>query len=204
VEVWAERVGRSGSIVVLVDEQGERTMARDRGSTGDLASVPDDFLAGAAALHLTLYSLEPGAVRQTVLDTAARAHRAHIPVSLDLSSVAVLDSLGRRQVLALLDQLSPTVVLANEDEARWAGTVGVALGELTTTVVKRGPDPSLVWVEGRCHRVPALRLDRPPADTTGAGDAFAAGFLVAMTSGAAAIDAVDAGHRVAAGWLEGR
>jgi 2-dehydro-3-deoxygluconokinase len=95
------------------------------------------------------------------------------------------------------------VVLANELEAAAFGGLGAVAATAGVAVVKQGPRPALVhqrgctdgaggWVEVPVPSVPAVH------DTTGAGDAFAAGFLGSLVAGAAPVDAARAGHRVAA------
>ncbi len=53
VELCVHRGGRTGTVVVLVEPGGERTMLTDRGSATDLAGVPESFLDDVAVLHLT-------------------------------------------------------------------------------------------------------------------------------------------------------
>ena len=115
---------------------------------------------------------------------------------MDTSSVAVIESYGVHRLVGLLADLRPDVLLCNRDEA---AVIGTALSTIdAVTVVKRGPDPALVSIPGG----PTIEVPVPPLttvlDTTGAGDAFAAGFLLSFASGAAAIDAAAAGHRTAA------
>ena len=196
VELVAERGGATGSIVVLVDTDGERTMARDRGSTALLSGVGEAFLAGAGWLHLTMYSFEEGPVSRTAVLVARQACERGVPVSLDLSSVAVLDALGHRGVAAVLSEVGPSVVLANEDEARWLGAVGMGPEPFDALVVKRGREPAMVWRDGRMVRVPVPRA-LPGVDSTGAGDWFAAGFVLARCGGADDVTAAASGHRAA-------
>jgi sugar/nucleoside kinase (ribokinase family) len=52
VDVRVQRRGRTGTIVVLVDSEGERTMYPDRAAAADLNEVPEDWLESAAILHV--------------------------------------------------------------------------------------------------------------------------------------------------------
>ena len=103
-------------------------MLRDRGDSGMVEMPPDGWLDGAAALHLTLYGFEDAAGRETALGLAAGAHAAAVTVSIDLSSVAVLDALGSVALADLLALVRPDVLFANEDEASWLEAAGGGLG----------------------------------------------------------------------------
>jgi sugar/nucleoside kinase (ribokinase family) len=162
VEVVGPTVGRTG-VVVSLASAGDRTMASDRGAAPELApSELDEAWFDCDVLHLSGYSLlrEPIAATAVVAARAARAHGAS--VSVDLSTWALADDAFRKRVR----QIAPDIVFANERER-------ATVGELETRwVMKRGADG--VHVDGRDH--PALAADA--IDTTGAGDALAAGFLV--------------------------
>jgi hypothetical protein len=99
-------------------------------------------------------------------------------VSIDASSTGVLADVGVAAATRRFAELRPDVFFANADEAAmldlvdWPGVV----------VVKRGADPVEVIVNGRPRRVPVPALEFG-VDTTGAGDAFAGGFLAAWTKG---------------------
>ena len=65
-------------------------------------------------------------------------------------------------------------------------------------VTKHGAAPAIVAQHDRdAVAVPALSIDHV-RDTTGAGDAFAAGFLVALATGASPVAATSFGHQSAA------
>jgi sugar/nucleoside kinase (ribokinase family) len=141
---------RTGVVVSLVGPGGARTMASDRAE--DLDAIDPDWLEGADVVHVSGYAL-------TDVAATIRAPR----VSLDLSAVSLLDDAFRERTR----RLRPDLVFATEQER-------AAFGELDTAwVVKRGALG--VEVDGRAY--PALPAD--VVDTTGAGDALAAGFLVA-------------------------
>jgi len=149
------------------------------------------------------YSLVSGAIAQTASTMIGWAHERTIDVSIDVSSSAVLLELGVDRVREHLERLRPDVLLANRDEAAvldlrtaWPGAV---------TVVKRGPDPALVYEsDGTCTEVAAVEITGID-DTTGAGDAFAAGFLTHATGWRTdPVGACRSGHRVAAAVLAAR
>jgi sugar/nucleoside kinase (ribokinase family) len=165
---------RTGSVVALVAPDGTRTLASDRGAAGELGAgdVDGAMLAGADILHVAGYTLlrGPGAEAATLLAEAARRYGAR--VSLDLSTARGIAQLGRETMRERVAALAPDVVFANEDEA---AAFGGPLAE--TWVVKRGALGCTVEHAGERSEHAAIRVDRV-VDTTGAGDAFAAGFLL--------------------------
>src|SRR3954454_10750882 len=122
VDARLQRAGRSGTIVVLVDPTGERTMLPDRGAATELTTVPVSWLAGVTVLHLPAYSLTVEPIASACVELAAVARQRGIPLSVDASSVSVLDAFGVDRFRALVEQLAPAVLLANVEEA-------VALGQ---------------------------------------------------------------------------
>lgn len=156
--------GATGVVVSLSDGGAERTMITDRGVCPLLsaAELRDEWFAGCDRLHLPLYSLVDAPIRGAALDAARRVPR----VSVDLSSVSVLREIGPAEVGRMLGLLRPDVVLGNEPETR------LAAAPAATVVVKLGPGG--VRLNGRLWPAHPAR----PVDSTGAGDAFAAGFLL--------------------------
>ena len=198
VEAVVHRGGRTGTIVVLVDHLGERTMLTDRGACADLAGPDPAWLDGLQVLHVPAYSLVGGRLSETAVTVVNWAHEQGVIVSIDASSAAVIEAFGAQRMRSLLWSLQPHVLLCNEMEARVLARAGGLEGIATAaTVVKQGADPALVSVPGEgLVEVPAPPLPGV-LDTTGAGDAFAAGFLLAVADGALAAAAAEHGHRVA-------
>lgn len=163
--------GRTGVVVSLVAAGGERTMASDRGAGGDFAAEELDprWLDGADWLHVSGYTVATGS---TVAERAAElARAAGAGVSADLSSVSVIESFGAAAFAGRLERIAPDLVFATEPERLALPSNTVLLGN-TRWVVKRGA--AGIVVDGEPHAAPVAVV----VDTTGAGDALAAGFLV--------------------------
>jgi sugar/nucleoside kinase (ribokinase family) len=198
-EVAVRWIGRSGTIVVLVDPNGERTMLADRATCTELADPDPAWLDGLHTLHVPYYSLVGEPLATTTTTLAAWAHDRGVRVSVDASSAALLEHDGATHSVARMASLRPHVVFANEFEAEVLGDALApeALGG-AIVIVKRGAGPASLHRAGReTMEVPAVPFERV-RDTTGAGDAFAAGFLLALVDGADPVDAVRRAHQVAA------
>lgn len=194
VDVRVQRGGRTGAIVVLVDAEGERTMITDRGAAAGIVAIEPTWFDGSEWVHLPLYGFADPAARAVLRDTVGLLHERGIPVSVDLSSVETMRSLGADVLRDLLATVAPAVVFANADEAALAAAQG--LSPTGVYVVKHGGDPVEITVGGETRSVPVRRA-REVLDSTGAGDAFAAGYLAAALAGAAPVDAATAGGDLA-------
>jgi ribokinase len=159
----------TGTVVSIATPDGQRTMLSDRGIAPELAPEELDpaWLADCERLHLPAYSLVATPIRDAALAAAAHAPR----VSVDLSSTAALELVGVEGLRGLVAELDPDVVFANKAEADLAGTLDVR-----TLVLKLGARGCVVRSGGEEREYPALPAE--VVDTTGAGDALAAGFLL--------------------------
>jgi len=173
---------RSGTVLALVAPDGARTLASDRSASGELGpdDVDDGMLAGAGVLHVAGYTLlrRPGAEAALRLAQAARRYGAR--VSVDLSTAHGIEQLGRDAMRLRVAALAPDVVFANEAEAE---AFGDPIG--TVWVVKRGARGCTVEQGGRVVAHAPVATEGV-VDTTGAGDAFAAGYLLEGEPSAAA------------------
>ena len=196
------RGGATGTVVALVDAAGERSMLTDRRSCVELSDPDHAWLDDVTALHVPFYSLARGPIAATATTVIGWAHDRGVPVSIDVSSTAVMREVGVDEVLRRLEALRPDLLLANDDEAHLLGIDGAVAGAVT--IVKRGPAPATVYVpEGAPTEVPATSLDGP-VDTTGAGDAFTAGVLTTPRWEHDPIAACVGGHESAAAVLRSR
>lgn len=170
----------TGTVVSLVETDGSRSMLSDRGANLEL--TPGDVVVPTRGGHLYLsgYTLLDPRPRTTGLVALEAARAAGCTVSVDPASTEPLRQYGVERFLA--DTAGATLLLPNVAEARalsgCADTEEAAralAGHYPVVVVKLGADGAL-WVTSE------LAVHRPahPAtvvDTTGAGDAFAAGLL---------------------------
>ena len=196
----ADESAATGVVVVLIGPDGERTMITDRGANLLLrpADVPPALFEGAALLHLTGYSFFDPRPRDVALGLLGEARRRGVPVTVDPGSAAFLAALEPGAFLGWTR--GAAVCFPNLDEAdvltRPAGAVlagaedppSVAIdpaamaaalaGYYGAAVVKLGADGAVYAAEGTA---PARVAAEPVLvrDTTGAGDAFCAGFLAA-------------------------
>ena len=193
----------TATIVLNIDPGGERTMYVDRGANAMFTAVdiPSDAFEGVGWLHLTGYSLFDDRVRPAALELVEAARRKGAGVSIDPSSVAFLRRCGAGAFdtwTARADLLFP-----NLDEGRFlsgrdtpeaiAEVLGARYGAVVLTLGSMGAihhdgDVAVRGIAGPGEVI----------DTTGAGDAYCAGFLARWTQGIAASDCMAAGAQAAA------
>jgi sugar/nucleoside kinase (ribokinase family) len=160
----------NGVVVSLVERSGERSMLPDRGvaTTLEPEELRPEWLA-CDHLHVSGYALlaEPVAAASAHAVELARGGGAR--VSVDLASWSAIRDLGAKRFRARVEDLRPDVVFANEDEDEILG--GPLHG--VTWILKRGPRGCSFDGDER----EALAVGEV-VDTTGAGDALAAGWIV--------------------------
>jgi len=156
--------GRGGVVVSTRELDGARTMASDRGvaSRLDPSALDPSWVRTADVLHVSGYCL----LREPMAEAAITAARLAPRVTVDLASAHDIARFGSQDFTARLQALAPDLVFANEAER-------AAVGDLDTRwVIKLGAQGA-IFPEGHLPAAAAAVLD-----TTGAGDALAAGYLV--------------------------
>ena len=217
VTVRAARLAgqRTGRVGVLVSPGGERSFVADRRAALGLRPdhLRDEWFARLDVIHVPAYSLmgEPIAAAARAAVGRARAI-AGASVSLDLSSIGPLLAEGRRAACELVESVAPDLLFATEAEVEaFLGRTALdgILEHAGIVVIKRGARGARVLARvegGESLRFDVATPQVSAADTTGAGDAFSAGFIAgwvaARTVGRHLADALHratlAGHRAAA------
>ena len=199
VDVKAQQAGRTGAVVVIVDpDDGERTMYPDRAAAAQLGPVDPAWLTGTTVLHVPAYGFVTEPAASSILGAIEHTRRRGARLSIDVSAVTVVDRIGRDRFADLLDRLDPEIVLANAEEAAALDLSERRPSAGAVVVIKDGPRPALIMFDDGTRRQVGAEPVADVRDTTGAGDAFAAGFLTSWMAGADPIRACAAGHRSAA------
>ena len=212
----------TGTCIVIVDASGERTMLPDPGANAGLTirDLPGSAFRSGDHLHLSGYTLLHAETRAIGMDALQRARDAGMTTSLDPASAAPLAEEPNilDPAISLID-----VLIANEAEAEVLTgftdpyrALAALADRVPTAVVKLGRHGSIacrtsadrtsspgdrpdhVAPDAPGESAAARAFDAEVVDTTGAGDAFAAGFLPAWAAGHALHHCLDAAARSAA------
>jgi sugar/nucleoside kinase (ribokinase family) len=192
----------TGTCVVVVDQSGERTMIPSPGANAALTDNDVDAVRIGAGdhLHVSGYALFGGA-RAAALHAMTVARAAGCTISVGAASAAPLRAVGGAEFQAWA---AGTTVFANRDEA--AILVGAAdpaaearaIATVAGTAIVTAGAEGATWSDGTdVVHVPSVPIGQL-ADSTGAGDAFAAGYLAALLGGVAVAEALHNGCVLAA------
>ena len=175
----------TGVVVCLVDPSGERTMLADNGANAGLEVSDLPALDGVDAIYLSGYAPLAPLSREGVLEMVRIINSRGIPIIFDPATVGGMQGVPVAEILswcALMD-----TVIMNEEEAIYLSGLSdleSALNffvELTPrAIIKRG-SAGAIGLERGGQIISVTAQTSAVVDTTGAGDAFAAGFIDAFT-----------------------
>lgn len=204
VEMWVtEKESPTGAILLFLDDTGERTMVTSRGANLQLRpeDLPEEFLVDLEHLHVTGYSLFGSEdLLKTTMTLLQKARQLGVQTSVDPSSYALLAEFGVERFLDITR--GANLVFPNLDEGRvltGSQDPDSIVKELQKwydrVILTMGPQGCLCATNGELVRVATTEVE--VVDTTGAGDAFAAGFLHALLSGADLVESAHFANKVA-------
>ena len=175
---------------IMVTPDGERTMNTFLGAAQDLkaADIDEAKVASAALIYLEGYLWDPPQAKEAFVKAAAVAHKAGRRVALTLSDAFCVDRY-RAEFLDLIRKGTVDIVFANEHElhslyetADFDTAVKALRHDAKLAVITRSEKGCVVVTRKTVEAVQAMPIDRV-VDVTGAGDLFAAGFLVGLARG---------------------
>jgi ribokinase len=172
----------TGTVIVLVAQNGERTMLPDSGANGLIEAKDVPALNSSDRIYVSGYLLLNSQSRDAAREILENARNAGAQIFLDPASAAPIRLVGADNFLGWLKQVD--VLLANLDEATaltdepdpWRAAERL-LDYAQTVVVKLGADGAIGLTRSARAQVSAFTVPHV-VDTTGAGDSFAAGFLL--------------------------
>jgi len=179
----------TATCLVLVTDDAERTMQTYLGACVGLGpdDIDEDTIAAAEITYMEGYLWDPDAAKEAFLKAATIAHRAERQVSLSLSDPFCVDR-HRDEFLDLANN-HVDILFANEEEIislyqveDFDTALQAVRKDCKIAALTRGEKGSVIVAGDEVHVVDAEPVDRI-VDTTGAGDAYAAGFLCGLTGG---------------------
>ncbi len=182
----------TGCVVVLAEADGSRTMFSDRGA--NLAFRPDDLPAmlfrPGSHLHLTGHTLLWDETRAVGQEALKLARQTGMTVSLDPSAAALLRDVGPERFLEWTrgaDYIFPNLEEGRALTGRGEPTeVAEALGERYGEVLLKLGAAGALWYARGASPILLAVASSLLVESTGAGDAFSAGFLSRRLRGATA------------------
>jgi sugar/nucleoside kinase (ribokinase family) len=175
---------------IMVTPDGERTMNTFLGAAQDLkpSDIDEAKIASAAIVYLEGYLWDPPQAKEAFVKAAAIAHKAGRQVALTLSDAFCVDRY-RAEFLDLIRKRTVDLVFANERElhslyetADFDTAVKALRQDARLAVITRSEKGCVVVTRKELEPVQAMPIERV-VDVTGAGDLFAAGFMVGLARG---------------------
>ncbi|WP_417831211.1 adenosine kinase [Terasakiella sp.] len=173
--------------LILVTDDAQRTMNTFLGACVNLMpdDIDPDYIARGAVTYLEGYLWDPDHAKEAFLKASMAAHKAERQVALSLSDAFCVDR--HRKSFQDLVEHHVDILFANEDEIKslyevdsFDAALQCVRDKCSVAALTRGEKGSVIIAGNEIHVVDAEKVDHV-VDTTGAGDAYAAGFLFGYT-----------------------
>jgi sugar/nucleoside kinase (ribokinase family) len=192
----------TGICISLVDENGERTMITNRGAndfwTMEEMNSNIDGILSSSILYVTGFSLISSKNFKVLSSILRRASKEDIQIWFNPGASNIIDKRFRklitRYVYGLILNLDEAKQLTNEDGDDVKDELKKLVDFFVLTMGEKG---CIVFENNKNIFTPAYKV-KEIVDTTGAGDAFAAGFLAGLLKGSDAEECSKLGHKIAA------
>ena len=176
-----------GTSIIMVTPDAERTMATCLGAGMNLIKndINLDEISNSKILHIEAYQLDGEKQTEAVFYAMEHAKRNNVLVSIDLADRALIER--HRDKINMIIKDYADIIFANEDEAeKLIGKKPIeAVEEIKKfckiAIVKIGEKGSLVMDDNSLHKIDGFKVNA--INTTGAGDAYAGGFLYGISHG---------------------
>ncbi len=192
---WRVTHPETGRVDIYVDGEGERTFFVHPNAAGNVENLESliDCYSGR------LFYLDPFPARNSFDEHVKIASKSRKAGSFNVLNPGYPYSSAGFERLSNLLRFIDIVIMSRPEFEMLGVDPEKILKFVRILVVTEGEKGSRAYVEGRVYHVPAFRVDKVNVvDTTGAGDAFAAGFLKAMLEGYGVESCLKAGNFVAA------
>jgi len=171
----------------MVTPDAERTMATCLGAGMNLTknNINLDDINNSKVLHIEAYQLDGKKQAEAVFYAMEHAKKNNILISIDLADPALIER--HRETVNKIIKDYADIIFVNEDEAeKLTGKKPIeAVEEIKKfckiAVVKTGEKGSLVMDNSGLHKINGFKVNA--INTTGAGDAYAGGFLYGISHG---------------------
>lgn len=180
---------RTGSCLVLITPDAQRTMCTNLGAASNLTpkDIDKDIIQAAKVVYMEGYLFDPPDAQDAFVEAADLAHDAGQKVSITLSDPFCVDR--HRHAFQMLVADHTDILFGNEEEIKslyqvddFDAALQQVRGHCEIACLTRSSKGSVILSGDEVHIIDPMPLDLV-VDTTGAGDQFAAGFLYGYTQG---------------------